>query len=241
MLKCSHILCKVGNLAHTVASLQQAGFNIQWGSDPARAHNALLWFNQGPFIEFFAFPRCFAAFALPFGLRHGRAAGQRLAWWAKAPPGWCDVALEPQVYPQANPLELTPVRQWLQTLAINRSRIIRGRRIDAQGTAVHYRFLAPAPVTLPFIVSHYQPLQRPADIHHPNGVSGVARVDIDLSAADCARLRQMLPDDRWLFANTGIPRQSPAVQLHGWHDQPDADPFIRSLFMPAMQEEICKQ
>lgn len=233
MLRCSHILCKVDNLAYAVASLEQAGFKMQWGSDPARAHNALLWFNQGPFIEFFEFPRHFAAFSLPFGLRHGRAAGQRLAWWAKAPAGWCDVALEPRVYLAATPLELTPIRQWLKTMAIKGSRVVRGRRVDPQGTSVHYRFFAPTPVTLPFIVSHYQPLQRPERVNHPNGVTGVARLDITLPAVDCDRLRRILPDDPWLYAHPGVTRQTQPVQMYGWRDQPDADPFVRSLFVPA--------
>src|SRR5262249_54346468 len=51
MLRCSHVLCTVDDIARAVADYTELGFTVEWGSDPRQAHNALIWFAEGPFIE----------------------------------------------------------------------------------------------------------------------------------------------------------------------------------------------
>ena len=233
MLQCSHILCKVDKLAETVNQLQQAGFSMQWGSRPDKAHNALLWFEQGPFIEFFELPRFFSALSLPFGWRFGRPAGQRLAHWAKAAPGWCDIALEPQLQSPAAPLALEPICTYLQQKGIACSRVINGRRICPQGDTVQYRFIAPYPVNLPFIVSHYHPLQRPERIVHRNGARAIRRVEWSLPAENYWQLQRLLPSDRWLSSSITPQRHIGAVTLDGWRAAGNTTDFIRHLFREA--------
>lgn len=230
MLNCSHILCKVDNLLVAVAHLEQAGFSVQWGGRPENAHNALVWFEQGPFLEFFELPRAFRWLSYPFGWRFGRAAGERLRNWALAPPGWCDVALEPEQYQPADPLNLDRVREHLRQQALAGSRIVNGRRISGNGENVHYRFMALADRHLPFIVSHYHPLQRPSQIIHGNGARGVGRVNFQLPAASHASLQQLLPADGWLNALISERRQISSVTLMSWQALPQTSDFIRSLF-----------
>ncbi|MEN4546041.1 VOC family protein [Pantoea agglomerans] len=230
MLNCSHILCKVDNLRDAVALLEQAGFSVQWGGKPEKAHNALVWFEQGPFLEFFELPRAFRWLSYPFGWRFGRAAGERLRHWALAPSGWCDVALEPQQYQPADPLNLDRVSEHLRQHTLAGSRLVKGRRISANGEQVHYRFMALADRHLPFIVSHYHPLQRPAQINHANGARGVACVNFLLPAESHTSLLRLLPTDGWLNALSSDRRQVSSVTLTGWQALPQTSDFIHSLF-----------
>lgn len=230
MLKCSHILCKVDNLQQGVADLEQAGFSVQWGGKPGEAHNALVWFEQGPFLEFFELPRAFCWLSYPFGWRFGRAAGARLRHWARAPAGWCDVALEPDHYQPADPLNLENVTEHLRHQMLARSRIVKGSRLAGNGEKVHYRFIAPADRHLPFIVSHYHPLQRPSQITHANGARSVARIHFHLPGASHASLQRLLPDDNRLHAQISARRQVSSVTLSGWQAQAQTSCFIRSLF-----------
>jgi hypothetical protein len=230
MLKCSHILCKVDNLRDSVAQLEQAGFSVQWGSDPARAHNALVWFEDGPFLEFFELPRGFRWLSYPFGWRFGASAGQRLRSWALAPAGWCDVALEPERYQPDDPLNLANVTQSLHQLALRGSRVIKGHRVAAHGEKVHYRFMTPRDAHLPFIVSHYHPLQRPEHVRHANGARAVSRVDFHLPAASHSQLQQLIPADRWINGQHSTRRYVSGVNLLGWQALPQASGFIQSLF-----------
>ena len=71
MLKFWQIICKVNNIKEAVRDLEALGFSIEWGRAPERAHNALLWFKEGPFIEFFQLPKLFTYLSLPLGLVYG--------------------------------------------------------------------------------------------------------------------------------------------------------------------------
>lgn len=230
MLKCSHILCKVDNIRDCVSQLEQAGFSVQWGGDPSRAHNALVWFEQGPFLEFFELPRWFRWVSYPFGWRFGRAAGQRLKTWAHAPVGWCDVALEPEHYQQDDPLSLVNVNQHLRQLSLRGSRVVKGRRHSVTGELVHYRFMMLRGADLPFIVSHYHPLQRPVQVEHGNGARAVACVDLHLPVSSHHPLQQLLPADNWLNRHHGERRYVSGVTLQGWQALPQTTSFIHSLF-----------
>ena len=53
MLRPSHVLCRVQNLATAVADFTNEGFSVRWGSRPEIAHNAFIDFESGIFIELF--------------------------------------------------------------------------------------------------------------------------------------------------------------------------------------------
>ncbi|CAI2005150.1 Uncharacterised protein [Klebsiella pneumoniae] len=235
MLRCSHILCKVDNIRDCVAQLEQAGFSVQWGGDPARAHNALVWFEEGPFLEFFELPRWFRWLSYPFGWRFGSSAGQRLRGWAQAGEGWCDVALEPEQYQPEAPLSLDNVSQHLRQQALAGSRVVNGSRKSVQGERVNYRFMMPRGNHLPFIVSHYHPLQRPVCVRHANGARAVTRVDFHIPQPSHRQLQRLLPTDRWLKSQHGERRYVSSVVLQGWQALPQTSEFIQSLFNPSQE------
>ncbi|OEV12820.1 VOC family protein [Streptomyces nanshensis] len=178
MLRCSHILCKVDDIHSTVLDYRELGFSLQWGSIPERAHNALLWFEQGPFVEFFELPRAFRLLKWPATLGYGAAAGERLARWAGPGEGWRDLALE------TDDTALAGVRTTLKSGGVKTSRVMRGRRTPPDGVPVRYQFLTVRPSGLPFVVSAYDPPQRPADVRHPNGAQHIATVRMGVSEKD---------------------------------------------------------
>lgn len=182
MLKCSHILCKVTNLPEVVRHYESLGFSMEWGSAPEKACNALLWFEEGPFIEFFQIPKVFEYVGVPLGLVYGQAARRRWFHWAAAPEGWCDVAMEPAEEAEENTARaFGQLRAAVVEAGISTSRVIKGKRTRRDGSKVRYRFFAPDPVGLPFVVSAYDPPQRPERVVHPNGATCVAYVNVGVS------------------------------------------------------------
>jgi|GEM_PF-1169542 len=240
MLKCSHILCKVNRIADAVRDFQKLGFNVTWGSDPARAHNALLWFERGPFVELFQIPRAAAYLRHPLGWFYGQAAGSRWHSWSEADKGWCDVALEPvrNALPErsgaeANRQELQRVREEAERLGIAASRIMNGKRVRPDGQIVKYSLFVPKPAGLPFVVSHYDPPQRPDRIAHPNGASGIAWVRYGVPEAGASHLRKLASGDEWLIAETSENSGVIEVGVHGLRERLDPALAHGALMVPA--------
>lgn len=208
MLKCSHILCKVNNISDVVRDYEAEGFSIQWGSAPERAHNALLWFEKGPFIEFFQIPKPLTLLIPPLGWIYGRAARKRWTYWSKSSAGWCDVAMEPEERISeaghgsgADRIrELEAVRSTVNKAGISTSRLIHGRRTRPDGWKVKYSLFAPEPIGLPFVVSTYDPPQRPKKIEHPNGASGVEWVKMGVADDRLHSFQVLSHGDKWLQA-----------------------------------------
>ncbi|TMC12765.1 MAG: VOC family protein [Chloroflexi bacterium] len=166
MLRCSHLLCTVHDLGQAVKDFRDLGFTVEWGSDPRRAHNALIWFPEGPFIELAHFPPSVGASA-------DGALGERLARWVAPGEGWRDVALE------TDATDLAGARTWLEAAGVDVSPVMDGMRVRPDGEEVRYQYLMPHSARLPFVVSAYDPPQRPEAVTHPNGAS----------PAGCARRR----------------------------------------------------
>ena len=56
-MQLSHILYKVKDLHEAVTDFTNMGFTVTYGAEPNRAFNALIWFDEGPFIELFEIKR----------------------------------------------------------------------------------------------------------------------------------------------------------------------------------------
>jgi hypothetical protein len=196
----------VNNISQLVRDYESLGFTLEWGSAPGRALNALLWFEEGPFIEFFQIPRALSYFGPPLGLAFGRPAARRWKHWYESSEGWCDVALEPMGRGESssrernrdNLRELKEIRTALNRQGIASSRVIRGSRTRPDKIRVRYALFAPEPVVLPFVVSRYDPPQRPARISHPNGASGIQWVKMGIPEENSHHFQTLTRGDTWL-------------------------------------------
>ncbi|GIQ70291.1 hypothetical protein DUZ99_06035 [Xylanibacillus composti] len=236
MLKCSHILCRVNNIAEVVRDLEAEGFSVEWGSAPERSLNALLWFEEGPFIEFFQIPKPLTVLIPPLGLVYGRVAGKRWAYWSRSPQGWCDVALEPDEREGAGAKriqDLKAVKSAVNRAGISTSRLIHGRRTRPDGLKVNYSLFATEPLGLPFVVSAYDPPQRPDRIEHPNGASRVEWVKMGVAEEHLPSFQTLVNGDRWLKVVPSPQTGVLEVCLSGLTHTPDPGRLHGAVFATA--------
>ena len=139
-------------------------------------------------------PKLFAFLSLPFGLVYGRAAGKRWIHWNKCSKGWCDVALEPT----ESTKDLRKIKLAINQAGISTSRIVHGKRIRPDGLKVKYSLFCPYTVNLPFVVSEYNPPQRPEKIKHPNGATGVEWVKMEVTESYFGQFHTLIKRDKRL-------------------------------------------
>jgi hypothetical protein len=203
----------VNDVASAVRDFTGLGFTVEWGSDPRWAHNALIWFARGPFIELLeppAPPRL-----EPIVARYGQAAGERIIRWARSSEGWCDTALE------TDSIHLAATRAALVAAGVDLSPVLEGIRTRPDGGTVRYEFLAPLPVQLPFVVSAYDPPQRPVHVTHANGALEITCIRMGISVADQGRYDLIVGEDRWLRPQTTTETGIRDVEVSGLVDELD--------------------
>lgn len=177
-LRLSHILYRVDDLPTAVRDYEKLGFTVEWGSDPDSAHNALIRFPCGPFLELLTVPA-----PDPVDPQAPGVTG-RLARWA-AGHGWIDLAVE------TDEPHLGEVHAEVRSRGIECTDPLRYRRSRADGVELSWWIFAPVDPTLPFVMSAYSPPQPPPSDggSHPNGATGIARVVIGAVDPDRARAR----------------------------------------------------
>lgn len=196
MLKCSHILFKSKEIKQTVNYFNSLGFTTTWGSNPKKAHNAFVWFEEGPFIEIVHMPAFVVALIPLFLLLKGKTAANRWKKWLHASEGWCDIALEPTKPEDA--FDLTRIRQSLLAQGIGASKIIKGKRVRPDGLEVRYSYMGTKPSSLPFVVSLYDTPQRPSSVTHKNGVQCISGVNLLLPGEEIPLFEKLCKNDPWL-------------------------------------------
>lgn len=173
----SHYLIRVPDLAAAVHDYESAGFTVVWGSAPEKAHNALIHFESGGFLELFD-PMASPLLA-PIqraAARVGKALGNpllvRMHHWIHA-EGLCDFALETT---EALPMALDAAR----TRGVRPSRVMNASRTQADGTTTRWQLAAAHRPELPFLMGPYDPPPRigPEQLTHENGLDRLAGLRI---------------------------------------------------------------
>lgn len=235
MLRCSHVICRVEDIHALVRDYQDLGFTMEWGAAPDRAHNAFVRFADGPFLEFYELAPRARMLRWPLGLAYGFAAGDRIARWALPGEGCRDVAVE------TDATRLAATRAALRAAGVATSRVIKGRRTRPDGQQVRYEFLATRPGGLPFVVSAYDPPQRPERIVHPNGARRIGRVRLDVTAADRPVLERLVGGDPHLELTSAATTVVRGVTLDGLAGELDAAKLHGAVLTPTTpttQEDI---
>ena len=187
MLKCAHVICKVSDIKQAVIDFRKLGFSVEWGSNPKKADNALIWFNEGPFIELFEEKSFYYKFNKMISIFCGSAAGNKLRKWYLMKEGWCDVAGEDINNNEniiedakANCKQLDDLRKKIQRIDLDTSKVIKWSRRKPNGKIVRYSIFYLSPVEYPFVVSKYDSLQRPRKIVHENGALEIEKIIISV-------------------------------------------------------------
>ena len=191
----SHMLVRVEDLARSVATYEAAGFTVQWGSDPGTAHNALIHFREGPFLELFdpvpadADPDDFHARVPP-----------RVRAWADA-RGLCDHALEGST-------SMETILAGLAADGIETDAAFEVERTGADGVTLRWSLTLPPRLDLPFAMSPYEPAPAiPGSARrHANGLLRLGTIEIEsarpLEWAE--RLATMLSDTTTRVSDGGV-------------------------------------
>lgn len=184
-LRISHVLYQVADLHKAVKKLSDAGFIVSYGTNPAQAYNALIWFEQGAFIELFQPPRLPAIMKPLMKIFGYRPALDRMEKWQATGKGWCEWALE------STATDLKSVKQFFKQEK-RRFKGMRKRRKDINGQVLSWQLLLPDDIHFPFIMSAYVPQPRPATISHPNGITHIATIVIGNNNLDTGLLDKLL-------------------------------------------------
>ncbi len=220
-MKCSHVLIRVADLHQAVRDYREAGFTVDYATNPAKAQHAHIWFAHGPIIELLTTPRQARRFKWMIDLIAGFGAGRRMIGWAEQGEGFCDLALT------TGTADIRPTRQWLAEAGISCGRAVRWVRTKPDGSRIRFQFAYPHRPDLPFIVGSYDPPQNPARTDHPNGATGIRQIILGAPAADQGLIRKMAGDDPTVrletsprygvqsIALSGLNWVLPAHLLHG--------------------------
>ncbi|MFI7638955.1 VOC family protein [Nonomuraea sp. NPDC049400] len=208
-MNCSHVLLKVRDLHEAVKDFRELGFVVDYASAEARARHAHIWFAKGPIIELLTTPPKAELLKWPIDLAFGRGSGTRMARWARAPEGLCDVA----VVTDENDLAVPSHR--LRQAGIATGRAVKWTRTRPDGAQTRFQFTYPRNDRLPFLVTPYDPPQHPAEVAHPNGAIGLSGVLMDVSPADRPAFDLIAGDDPVFTATTADLTRITAIELSG--------------------------
>ncbi len=214
-MKLSHILYKVDDLHQAVKDFQEMGFTVEYGAKPDKAFNALIWFEQGPFIElFYAEPHRIINFIVKILGLKGIVSRFKLFQYSNY--GWTDYSLE------NDRIELQEEALQLKKLGYKFSKIP-GFRTNIHGTKLKWKLLFPVDTTFPFFMSAYRPNPRPKIIKHPNGAKEVKQVIWGTTKGNIPNIRWFSNDERLqLVEGKGFQK----IVIDGW----DADVLNKSYY-----------
>ncbi len=177
-----HILIKTNDLAQSVKNFEDLGFTATYRTDPAKAHNALIYLQDGSFLELFN-PKPFnlpdklllAAARLLAPLQPSMM--NRLHAYISGPEGLIDYALD-SIPPERANAHMAAMR--LEGADLGKS--VKLSKTLRDGRKQTWSIAAPGNPRLPFLMSAYDPAVPPA-IHettHRNGALGISRLVIDV-------------------------------------------------------------
>lgn len=186
-MQLSHVLYRVKDLHVAVEKLRDAGFIVEYGTSPQKAYNALIWFEEGVFVEIYSnsgLPRWVKWLMKIVGYQ---PVLDRMNKWGQIEEGWCEWSLE------TTDIHLTEQKAWFKEWNIP-FKFHKAKRKDIKGQILRWELLMPHAIDFPFLMSAYVPNPRPQKINHPNGIAGVSKLVVGTEKLDIELLKQLLPD-----------------------------------------------
>jgi hypothetical protein len=204
-MRLSHILYRVENLHEAVKKYQEMGFTVIYGTKPEKAFNALIWFENGPFIELFQVGQSKALLNL-MKLSGKKGLASRFDLYQTSDYGWVDYSLE------NTKDNLIEENRLMKEMGYNMS-TMPGRRTDINGTKLKWKLSMPVDTSFPFLMSAYTPNPRPENISHKNGAKEVKKLVWGTSAWNITNIKKLTDDPR-LEPVEGRGFQN--IEIEGW-------------------------
>lgn len=177
-----HILLKAKQLKHTVKNYEKWGFTVTYRTDPATAHNALIYFRDGSFLELFnpkpiKAPDKLILAVLQLIRPLHQSMISRYIHYIRSTEGLTDFALD-SVPHELVETTLAEMKQAGATIGkkINMSKTLQDGRKQTWWIAT------PADFRLPFFMSAYTPAVpcSEQELTHRNGALGIHKLVIDV-------------------------------------------------------------
>ncbi len=188
-MRLSHILYKVKNLHEAVKDFEEMGFTVRYGTKKEKAFNALIWFEEGPFIELFTIKKSSKILTLMLKLIGKKSVAKRFNYFVDAKYGWCEYSIENT----REDLEKENIK--LKEMNCEYG-VLNGRRNNINGLKLKWKLSIPMDLGLPFLMSAYTPDPRPKSIIHKNGAKSVSKLMWGVSDKNMNIINELVDDER---------------------------------------------
>lgn len=197
MLKMSHVLYKVKDLHGAVKRFEELGFTVEYGADPKKATNAMIWFEEGPFLELFTTPNQSLLISIVSGILRliGKSTlALRVKHYGQSKEGFCDWSIES---------ESQDITKWIEkTCSFGlKCQKVNVKRMNVRGERLFWQLGAPASLDFPFLMSAYNIDQRPKKIAHKNGAKSISMLTVGMPKEEQKILEQLFDDDRLVICD----------------------------------------
>lgn len=194
MLEWSHIQFKVKDINKAILDFKKLGFSVTKASNTSP--NALIWFEEGPFIELLGMKPIMKAAGVFMFLKYGRSMLGKWNKWTSRTEGILDFAVEPKDKKIAQIKNFPQIKQYIDSLDIESSEVITWSRKPVYGEKVYYSYITLYPSGLPFVVSDYSYPQRPEHIVHPNGANRLAYLRVAVGPKEYDKFLKLVKEDK---------------------------------------------
>lgn len=224
MLKLSHTSCRVDNLYEMAKQVQKMGFKIEWGSAPRQANNFFIWLGDGAFLEIFAIKKIYAPLVIFMKMAYGKIATKKWWHWFTAKNEWCDFALEEDDERKTiidhkdkrTIVNIEQIRKEVLNLGISVSPVtLHWKRKNCRGISANYSYFIPENINLPFIVSRYEPAQKPVAFVHPNGARRLKYIKIEVCCEDWDEMKTLTQMDENIVLTKGERTKITEIGIEG--------------------------
>lgn len=186
-IQLSHVLYRVNDLHESVFKLQKEGFVVEYGTDPEKAYNAIIWFEEGIFVEIYTNSGLSLPIKCMMKLFGYQFVLDRINKWENIENGWCEWSLESRIK------KLDIEREFFKNEK-EPFKFHKAKRRDINNQILKWELLMPNDIYFPFIMSAYTPNPRPRKIEHPNGIQSVSKIIIGKDNLNISLLDNLLLD-----------------------------------------------
>ncbi len=205
-MRLSHVLYKVKDLHEAVKDFEEMGFTVRYGAKKEKAFNALIWFEEGPFIELFTVNPLAKIIAFFLKLMGKGLVAKRFNYFVNSDYGWSEYAIENERY------DLDIENQKLKELGYKYSSLT-GRRTNINDIKLTWQLSFPSDLGFPFLMSAYYPDPRPEHIQHENGAKSISQFTWGVSSKNMENIQKFTNDKRLkLEEGSGFKK----IEFEGW-------------------------
>lgn len=187
-MKVSHVLYKTNDLNESIDRFRKMGFKVDFGSK-TRAHNALIYFSEGPYIELLKKAPVPSYINLILILLGKRKVVERFRYWENVQEGFFGLCLENNQTEFKNEEDIMIKHR--QKFFVTKS-----QRTDPLNRVLKWRLLFPFELKLPFLMTYFNVCPKPRHFIHPNGIKGIAHIVFGTDEKLFPVIRELCDDER---------------------------------------------